>query len=77
MITLENHAIEEIGNHTFSCFASDVDEFRKGFPKSVKTNIGNGRPFIAHSKKVNSNGDIERVRYIQEFGCVTLVVYND
>ena len=69
--------IQETSVHNFTCFASDVEVFRKGFPRVVPTNIGNGQSFIAKTKKVNADGDIEYVRYHQLLGCIQLVVYND
>jgi hypothetical protein len=61
----------------FSCFASDIEDFRRGFPKTVPTNMGNKLPFVGHSKKVSPEGDLEYVRYVQSAGCLELVVYND
>lgn len=61
----------------YSCFASDIEEFRKGFPKVVQTSMGNKLPFVGYSKKINTDGDTEYVRYRQTAGCIELVVYND
>ena len=61
----------------FYCFASDVAEFHNGFPRTVKTNIGNGQPLVGRTKKVDSEGDIVYVRYTQQLGCLDLIVYND
>lgn len=77
MITANHPFITESGPHTFTCFASDVEAFRQFFPKFVCTNIGNKQPFVGHSKKVNSDGDVLYVRYRQQMGCVELIVYND
>jgi hypothetical protein len=77
MITYNHPFVTESSLHTFTCFASDVEEFRRGFPKIVPTNMGNKMPFVGHSKKVNTDGDIEYVRYRQTAGCIELVVYND
>lgn len=77
MLTNETQFIEEYETHKFSCFASDVEVFRRGFPARVETNMGNGMPFIATSKKVNADGDIEYVRYYQANGCIELKVFND
>lgn len=75
MITA-NDFITESSVHTFSCFASDVEDFRKGFPRVVSTNLGNGQPFIGHTKKVDKDGDLLYVRYKQQLGCIDLIVYN-
>lgn len=73
-----NHPfIDENGVHQFVCFASDVGSFRNGFPKVVTTNIGNGQPFVGHRRKLNKDGDLEYVVYLQQLGCVTLKVFND
>ena len=76
MITA-NDFITENSVHSFSCFASDVAEFHKGFPKAVQTSLGNKLPFIGHTKKVDINGDLLYVRYKQQAGCIELIVYND
>ena len=76
MITA-NDFIAETSIHLFTCFASDVAEFRKGFPKAVPTSLGNKLPFIGYSKKVDNDGDLLYVRYKQQAGCIELIVYND
>jgi hypothetical protein len=75
MITA-NDFITESSVHTFSCFASDVEDFRKGFPRVVATNLGNKQPFIGYTKKVDKDGDLLYVRYRQQLGCIDLIVYN-
>ncbi len=77
MITYNHPFIKETKLHVFSCFASDVEEFRKGFPKIVPTSMGNKQPFVGYTKKVDSDGDVVYVRYRQQLGCIDLIVYND
>jgi hypothetical protein len=77
MITCNHPFIKETEIHVFSCFASDVEEFRRGFPKIVPTNMGNKQPFVGYTKKVDSDGDVVYVRYRQQLGCIDLIVYND
>lgn len=77
MIAADHPFISEASVHVFSCFASDVEEFRKGFPKTVPTSMGNKQPFVGYTKKVDSNGDVVYVRYKQQLGCIDLIVYND
>ncbi len=75
MITSDDFIIEG-PVHTFTCFASDVEDFRKGFPRVVPTNLGNGQPFVGYTKKVDKDGDLLYVRYRQQLGCIDLIVYN-
>ena len=77
MMNANNPFITEDHVHNFSCFASDVDVFRQGFPRVVQTSMGNKMPFVGHSKKINRDSDTEYVRYRQTAGCIELVVYND
>jgi len=80
-----------IGNSNWSpdktmqrtAFASDMGitcEFMhaNGWPRHINDadNIGNGQPLIATTKKV-VDGDLMYVRYNQQLGCMTVVVYND
>lgn len=76
-VDLNNPMIEETGNHVFTCFASDVDVFRQGFPRIVTTNLGNGQNFIGYKRRLNAASDTEYVVYKQEFGCICLKVFND
>jgi hypothetical protein len=63
-------------HNVFTCFASEVNVFRDGFPKVVPTSAGNGQPFIGHTKKVDNDGDLLYVRYKQQAGCIDLIVFN-
>ena len=79
MITITDVTEHEI--HRFVTFASDlygsVPELREGFPRSIPTNLGNGQPLIGYRKKINSDGDLEYVRYQQQFGCIEVKIFND
>jgi len=62
------------------CNASDIHSvFGKGFPKTIECErgFGNGHNYTAISKKMNVDGEIEYVRYTQDFGNSTLLVFND
>ena len=76
-VDLKHPFITENSIHHFTCFASDVEVFRKGFPRKVSTNLGNGMDFVGWKKNIDENGDLRYVVYKQAFGCVTLQVFND
>ena len=73
MITLlqEEH-VTETSPHTFVTEASDLG-WRPGqnIPMELETNLGNGQPLILMS------ADGNRAKYEQQFGCVSLTVFND
>lgn len=76
MITAADFVDEDAPNH-FVCCASDIDIFRRGFPRIAPTTLGNGGDFIGTSKKLSEDGDLMYVRYVQQLGGATLIVYND
>lgn len=83
MITVNEVILDLISEHSihhFTAFASDlydaVPELRSGFPRTIKTSLGNRKPFRAVSKKMR-DGDVLYVRYVQDFGCIELLIYND
>lgn len=41
----------------------------------VSSNLGNGQSFVGVAKKI-VDGDLQYVRYVQKFGCLTLTVFN-
>jgi hypothetical protein len=47
------------------------------WPASIPTRIGNGYPLLRQSMEVNPDGDLLYITYAQQFGCVTLRVFND
>lgn len=63
--------------HHFSAEASEIGLRAGQWPKQIVTKIGNGRPFLRTSKKVDEIGDLRWVTYVQEFGCCRIRVYND
>jgi len=66
-----NNAIE-VSIHQFAADASDLRiQPYGGWPTQMKTNIGNGQPFI-----LRAAGATE-ARYVQSAGCVELTVFND
>lgn len=57
--------------------ASDIGLRAGQWPESIIVpGLGNGLPLFRTRGKV-TNGDIEYVRYRQQFGCIDLDVYND
>lgn len=79
MITVNDVTEHEV--HNFVAFASDlydsVPELRKGFPRVIQTNLGNGQPLIGYSKKISADGDLQYVRYRQQLGCIEVKIFND
>ena len=77
-LDFSNH-VQETEVHHFTCFASDQEVFRKGFPRSFKAKgvIGNGQPFVGWRKNVSEDGDLQYVVYRQLMGCITVQVFND
>jgi hypothetical protein len=75
-ITQDTPFVTESSIHHFTCFASDVEQFRKGFPPRVETTLGNGQPFVGWKRNVK-DGDLQYVVYKQALGCITLQVFND
>lgn len=67
--------VTEARPHVFTCDASDIQ--LRNWTKCVGTTLGNGRPFVRLTKKVDAEGDVEYVRYRQSEGCIDLIVYND
>ncbi len=56
----------------------DAREFAPNheWPTSVKTELGNKLPFVMSRTEVLA-GDVIWIDYRQEFGCITLRVFND
>ena len=75
-VTYDTPFVTETNTHHFTCFASDVEVFRKGFPRVVTTMLGNGQPFVA-TRKLVRDGDLKYVVYRQQLGCIELQVFND
>jgi hypothetical protein len=61
--------------HHFVTEASDLQ--LKGFPGKLTTDMGNKQPFYRTSVERDDEGDLVCANYRQEFGCITLRVYND
>lgn len=75
--TIYNEDFPTSGPHSYSLFASDFEGTRRGWPARINTNLGNNMPLVRKYKKVDSNGDVMYVRYVQEFGCVSVKFFND
>lgn len=65
--------------HSFTVEASTLGLRPGEWPEMLqtKTKLGNGLPFVRKTKKLDSNGDLMHVRYLQAAGCVSIVVFND
>lgn len=62
----------------FTTFASDLGLAPGQFPDTLATTLGNALPFLRRRAPANSPvPSRELVRYQQEFGILTLNVYND
>lgn len=61
--------------NSFSADASDLE--LRHWPETISTNVGNKQPFVRRTKKVSPEGEILYVRYWQNNGCATLVIFND
>lgn len=61
----------EFEPHKFSAFASDLGLAPGQWPATLSTDLGNGNPFlISHN---NGEGYV----YLQQLGCIRLVIFND
>lgn len=77
-ITVEKHAsiMREDRTHQYVVEASSL-EWAPGFwPQTIETDYGNGKPFRL-AKVLQSDGDFLGALYMQQFGCLTLTVFND
>ena len=73
----ENSHLDNIGRMTFGVDASELG-FRPGFaPRRIETSIGNKMPFMLIRIERNSEGEALYAYYKQEFGELSLKVYND
>ena len=43
----------------------------------VRKDVGNGLPFARPKARLNADGEIVSVAYVQDLGCLTLTVFND
>ena len=73
----ENSPIDNITGMIFCADASELG-FRPGFaPRRIETSIGNKMPFRFIRIERNSEGEALYAYYKQEFGELSLKVYND
>lgn len=77
-IVTEKHVIPAPGQiFLFETEASEINLRPGEWPTQLPTDMGNRQPFVRHSKKLDSNGDLLWVTYAQDLGCLTLRVFND
>ena len=70
--------IEADGLHRFSAEASMLGlSPGRGLPRQIATKHGNGHPFIYYGTRHCPGGDIGAWEYRQEFGGLTLTIFND
>jgi len=48
-----------------------------GWPTKLDTTLGNGQPLIRHHIERDDEGQPEAVKYVQNFGCIELTIFND
>ena len=63
--------------HSWVTEASELGLAIGHWPATIKTDLGNGMEFIMHSHDRTLDGDLAGVRYIQNCGCLKLLVIND
>lgn len=76
MITYDMVDQDDMQPNVYSAEASTLGLGVGVFPTSLKTNLGNELAFVEISKHV-VDGELIYVRYDQQFGCISLIVFND
>lgn len=80
MKTVNSEILHAHGGDRFSCDASDAGFAPGKFALEfmVQPKFGNGQKFLAtRALKDEIYGEVYGAEYMQELGCVTIVVYND
>ena len=69
----------DVVEHRPNEFSAEISELGpvESWPRRIPTSIGNRQDFVATTKKVDADGDIVYVRYLQANGCCQLKVFND
>lgn len=57
--------------------ASELGLAPGSWPETLATDIGNKMPLIRISKKVDAEGDLLYVRYLQSNGIILVKIFND
>lgn len=82
MHTIAREFFQETSVHTFTAEIAELAhskqlEGRRGLPtKFTIPGVGNGNPFTA-TKIDRREGDLMYVEYMQLFGCVKVIIFND
>ena len=71
-IERNNEALTEVSPARFMAEAAELSWAPGDYPATISTNLGNGEDLIL--TEVSPLGDR---KYTQQFGCVTLEVFND
>ena len=69
---IESEMLTETKVHHFATEASDI-RIPAGYnPRALSTNMGNKQPFI-----LVACDEMGTLKYKQQFGCISLLVFND
>lgn len=78
VITEQNASESKERRHHFYTEASDLGLRAGQWPTTIKTTLGNGRPFIYQGSEYDASGEeLEGVMYRQSNGILTLMIFND
>ncbi len=67
---IQYNQITEFEPHLFAAEASDLGLRPGEWPERLETSIGNKMPLMRTSKKVDAEGDVLWVTYLQGNGCI-------
>lgn len=70
MVTAENTSVVKL--HEFCAEASELGLPPGTWPKELPTTLGNGQQFIFQCLDARGSA-----MYVQAYGCISLVVFND
>lgn len=70
--------LQETEVHQFVAFASDLGLPPGNWPEKIYCpKLGNGQPLVRTRKRLDADGDIMYVRYLQANGIVSIQIFND
>lgn len=69
--------VDETGDFDFAAEASTVGLRPGEWPAMMLTTMGNGLPLMRHTKKLDPEGELVYVRYVQSSGCIHVKIFND
>jgi len=68
--------VTECEGHRFVAEASDLG-LHGPMPEEIATDMGNGLPFRYRRTERDREGDVQGWEYRQDFGPMTLIIFND